>query len=242
MSRFGGVLADLAVPPTCLACDNIVARPGGCCASCWRELRFIRKPHCAVMGTPFSVDMGDGFLCAEAIADPPPFARLRAVMLYDDIARRLISGIKYADRLDLVPAVASWMAVAGLELLEDADVVVPVPLHNRRLWQRRFNQSAELARHIAGRSGKVYQPAVLTRRKHTRQQVGLSESERIRNVSGAFTVVPEKSISITGRNVLLIDDVYTTGATTRAATRALKRAGASQIDVLVFAKVETFTD
>ncbi len=230
---------ELIVPGTCLTCDNYVARQGGCCAHCWGKLRLVREPICPVMGTPFSVDMGENFLCAEAIADPPPFGRLRCVMLYDDLARRLVSGLKFSDRTDLAPWMANWMRVGGLKLVEDADVVLPVPLHANRLRARRFNQSAELARRVAIDSAKPYLPECLIRNKATKQQVGLTQSARERNVSGAFVVPASRRIHLKGRRVLLIDDVYTTGATAKAATRALKRAGASSVDVLVFAKVET---
>ena len=191
------------------------------------------------MGTPFAIDMGEAFLSAEAIADPPPFERLRSVLIYNDLARQLVSSIKYSDRTDLLVWVARWMKVTGKELLEEADMIVPVPLHRSRLRQRRFNQAAELARQISKESRCEYTPDVLLRKKATRQQVGLSEAERARNVSGAFVVPEEFKIETKGRRVLLVDDVYTTGATVKSATRALRRGGADHVDVLVFAKVET---
>ena len=229
----------LFVPNICLTCDNFVGFQGGCCAQCWSKLRFVRKPLCPVMGSPFSVDMGDSFLSAEAIADPPPFERLRSVVLYDEMALKLVSSIKYADRTDLAPWVGDWMRVAGSELVAKADYVVPVPLHGRRLRSRRFNQSAELARRIAKISGTAFLPEGLVRRKATRQQVGLTETERERNVSGAFFMPEGMRAQLKDRRILLVDDVYTTGATAKAATRALKRGGVASVDVLVFAKVET---
>lgn len=198
------------------------------------------KPFCCVMGTPFSVDMGDNFLSAEAIADPPPFESLRTVLLYDELARKLVSSIKYSDRSDLLRWITKWMDVAGKELVETADMIIPVPLHPSRLRQRRFNQAGEMALRIARKNSKEFLPEVLVRKKATRQQVGLSESQRARNVSGAFIVPQEMKIHLKGKRVLLIDDVYTTGATCKAATRALKRGGAASVSVLVFAKVETF--
>lgn len=245
-SRFGrsvtsavSKLSDILVPPTCLICDAFVQKQGGCCGTCWRELRFIVPPICPVLGSPFSIDLGNGIMSAEAIANPPPFERLRAVLLYDDLARRMVSLLKYSDRTDLAPWMASWMVVAGKELIEGADAIVPIPLYSGRLRSRRFNQSAELARHIADKAQIPFFPVSMKRKKNTRQQVGLTQSERQRNVSGAFVVPEERKIDVIGKRVILVDDVYTTGATTKAATRALKRAGASQVDVLVFAKVET---
>jgi len=206
---------------------------------CWQKLRFISKPFCPVLGAPLPVDMGEGILSAEAIADPPPFARLRAVLLYDKLARQLVSSLKYGDRTDLARWLAGWMAAAGRELIKDVDLVAPVPLHPRRILSRRFNQSAELARSIAKQANLPYKPGVLVRKKHTRKQVGLSQAQRERNLSGAFIAPEERKIDLVRKRVLLIDDVYTTGSTAKAATRALLRGGADQVDVLVFAKVET---
>lgn len=232
--------SEVLVPSTCLTCDRFVDTQGGCCPQCWNQLRFITKPFCPVMGSPFSIDMGESFLSAEAISDPPPFEKLRAVLIYDELARKLVSSIKYSDRTDLIRWVANWMHVSGQEVIEDADMIMPVPLHASRLRNRRFNQAGELAHRLAQLNDKEFMPEILVRKKSTRQQVGLSESERARNVSGAFIVPQEMKINLKGKRVLLVDDVYTTGATAKAATRALKRGGASQINVLVFAKVETY--
>jgi ComF family protein len=132
---------------------------------------------------------------------------------------------------------AGWMARAGAELLADAEVIIPIPLHRRRFLRRRFNQSAELARALARRACKPFEPMALARVKMTRQQVGLGLSERQDNVRGAFRVPAEADIKVRGRRVLLVDDVYTTGATVSAAARALKRGGAAAVDVLAFARV-----
>lgn len=189
------------------------------------------------MGTPFIHDMGEGFLSAEAIADPPPFERARAAVAYSGAARQMVQGLKYQDRTDLAPWMARWMARAGAELLDEADVIVPVPLHWRRFFRRQFNQSAELARALSRSSGVPFRPAAIRRTRLTRQQVGLERQEREGNVRGAFRVPVEQEIEIAGRRVLLVDDVYTTGATACAVTKALKKGGAAAVDVLVFARV-----
>jgi ComF family protein len=237
LRMLGARLIDVALPPHCLACERRVASEGTLCADCWGRLRLIEKPYCAQLGIPFAYDLGAGALSAEAIADPPPFERCRAVAAFDEVARRMVHGLKYRDHLELAIWMGAWMARAGAELIAEADVIVPVPLHRRRLWWRRFNQSASLAKQIADMSGKRLAPGALNRIRATRQQVGLSGPERDRNVRGAFRVRPSERTGIADRRVLLIDDVYTTGATVKAATRALKRAGASAVDVLVFARV-----
>jgi ComF family protein len=232
-----GLGIRMLFPPLCAGCRRIVTEPGTLCGECWPKIRLLERPWCEVMGTPFSHDMGEGFLSAEAIANPPLFQRARAAVSYDGVARRMVQGLKYHDRTDLARWMAGWMARAGAELLADADIVVPVPLHRRRFVWRRFNQSAELARALARRSGKPFEPAALVRVKVTRQQVGLGLREREDNVRGAFRVPPEADIKVRGRRVLVVDDVYTTGATVSAVARALKRGGASAVDVLTFARV-----
>ena len=200
-------------------------------------MRLIEKPYCARLGIPFTYTMGEGALSAEAIADPPPFDCCRAVAVFDDVARKLVHGLKYRDRLELASWMAAWMARAGAEVVASADLIVPVPLHVRRLWWRRANQSALLAQGVAAWGGVRFAPLVLRRIRATDQQVGLTPDQRDRNVRGAFLVPLEARISVAGRRVLLVDDVYTTGATVKAATRALLRAGAAAVDVLVFARV-----
>jgi ComF family protein len=231
----GGV--NVLLPPHCMACEMPVASSGTLCAQCWGKLRLIERPYCERLGTPFSYDLGEGALSAEAIADPPPFERLRAVAAYDDMARKLVHGLKYGDRLDLARWMARWMVRAGEDVVSGAGVIVPVPLHRRRLWSRRFNQSAMLALAIAEAAGKPFAPTALRRIRPTQQQVGLSARERAENVRGAFRVAEGERITVAGRRVLLVDDVYTTGATMKAATRALMRAGAEAVDAVVFARV-----
>jgi len=228
---------DAVLPPGCLLCEARISRQGGLCPDCWSRMRFIERPYCEVLGMPFPHDMGPQAVSPAAMADPPPFDRLRSCVLYGDAARRLVSGLKFSDRGDLAPWMAQWMTVAGRELLADCDFILPVPLHWRRLHQRRYNQSAELARAIARIAGKPYRPELLVRRRPTIQQVGLSAAARLRNVEGAFAVPSGMRPAFGGRRLLLVDDVHTTGATVRACARVLKREGAAGIDVLTFAMV-----
>lgn len=242
VARIAGGILDAIVPPQCLLCHSLVERNGGCCARCWSSMRFIVRPYCEVLGTPFPHDGGEGFVCAEAIARPPPFGRLRSALVYDDAARRLVSGLKYSDRSELARWMARWMAVAGSELLAGKPAIVPVPLHQSRLVQRRFNQSAELARHVCALSGCEFLPGIVERHRRTGQQVGLNHQQRERNVQGAFRVREANRPLVTGRQFVIVDDVYTSGATVKAVTRALRRAGAANVDVLTFARVETLDE
>jgi ComF family protein len=230
------LVLDIALPTLCVACREPVAGVG-VCAACWAKLSFIAQPCCPRLGIPFVYDPGPGLLSMEAIANPPAYARARAAVRYDDVARTLVHALKYQDRTDLAPAMGRWMARAGEELLAEADVLVPVPLHWRRGWSRRYNQSGALARSIQKQSGVPVTAGALRRIRPTQQQIGLNRSERASNVQGAFKVAPEKAHEIQGRRVVLIDDVLTSGATSDACARALLRTKAAQVDVLVFARV-----
>jgi len=227
---------DIALPTLCVACREPVDGEG-VCAKCWAKLSFIAPPYCPRLGIPFVYDPGPELLSMEAIANPPAYARARAAVRYDDVARTLVHALKYQDRTDLAPAMGRWMARAGRELLAEADVLVPVPLHWRRAWGRRYNQSGALARVIERQSGVKLTPEALRRVRPTQQQIGLSRAQRASNVQGAFKVADGRSADIQGRRVVLIDDVLTSGATVDACARALLRAKAASVDVLVFARV-----
>jgi ComF family protein len=229
---------SLIYPPTCSGCGRATADPGTLCPSCWTGLHLIEEPLCQRFGTPFAVDLGVGpLLSPRAIAEPPVFARARAVALYNDVARSLVHRLKYEDRVDLAGVMGRMMTGSGRALIADADCVVPVPLHRWRLWRRRFNQAALLGRVIAKGAGLPFEPSVLIRIRATRSQVGLSRAARAQNLSGAFRVSAAQAHCIQGRRVLLIDDVMTTGATGNAASRALLRGGAASVDLLTFALV-----
>jgi ComF family protein len=227
---------DLALPTLCPACREPV-EGRGLCPACWSKLSFITRPYCERLGIPFVYDPGPGILSMEAIASPPSYNRARAAVRFDEISRGLVHALKYGDRLDLAPMMGRWIGNAGREILAGADALVPVPLHWRRLWARRFNQSAMLAAAISGESGVPVAAAALKRIKPTAQQVGLSRNERAANVQGAFRVPEEGKAAVTGRRLVVVDDVLTSGATVDGCAGALLRAGAANVDVLIFARV-----
>jgi ComF family protein len=236
------VALDAVLPPLCASCRAPLADAGGLCPACWARVSFIAPPYCERLGIPFVSDPGPGVLSMEAIADPPAYGRARAATRYDGVARDLVHRLKYGDRIDLAAAMGRWMARAGRDLLDDADALVPVPLHWRRLWGRRFNQAAMLAQAVSGTAtapaGRLpVLTSALKRRRSTAQQVGLSRSARAVNVQGAFMVTDEGRATIHGKQLVLVDDVLTSGATVDACARALLRAGARNVDVLVFARV-----
>lgn len=228
---------EVVYPPTCGACGRATGEAHAMCAACWAGVRWIERPYCERLGTPFEVDHGMSLVSPAAIADPPVYGRARAVARYDDVARALVQRLKYSDRLDLAAMLGGMMARAGGELAAECDVIVPMPLHRSRLWWRRFNQAMELARAVGRIRGRPVDPTLLARVKRTRPQVGLSRPQRGANLQGAFRVPDAARPRLAGRRVLLVDDVVTTGATANAASRALFRGGAAGVDVLAFARV-----
>ena len=227
------IALDIALPTLCVACREPV-HGDGVCADCWAKLSFIAPPFCPRLGIPFVYDPGPGLLSMEAISDPPAYERARAAVRYDDVARTLVHALKYQDRTDLAPAMGRWMARAGRELIGEADALIPVPLHWRRGWSRRYGA---LARVIEQQTGAKVVSEALRRVRPTQQQIGLSRAQRASNVQGAFKVAPDRQSEIQGRRVVLIDDVLTSGATVDACARALLRAKAASVDVVVFARV-----
>lgn len=239
MRSCAGAAARLVYPPVCSGCSVMTSGHGALCAACWATVTFIEHPLCEVTGRPFDHDRGEGLVSPEAIANPPPFVRARAAVFHDGAARKLVHGLKYSDRADLARMMAGWMVRAGRELLDDSDAVIAVPLHRGRMLTRRYNQSAELARHIGRMSNKPHLAGILSRIRATRPQVGLGLRARQDNVRSAFSVHPRLMHKVVGRRLLLVDDVFTTGSTVNAATRALLKAGAEQVSVLTFARVAT---
>ncbi|OAN53157.1 competence protein ComF [Paramagnetospirillum marisnigri] len=234
---FARFVIDALLPPLCLACQAPVAEPGSLCPTCWSQVTFLGPPACACCGLPFDFDLGEGALCGECLRHPPAFARARSVLRYDEAAKPLILRLKHADRLEGVPAFALWMARAGAELLAEADLLVPVPLHRWRLLARRYNQAALLAVALSGRSGVAAAPDLLLRRRRTPPQGHLDRAARARNVAGAFQLNPKRQGLVRGKRVVLVDDVLTSGATVAECARVLIKGGAARVDVLTLGRV-----
>jgi len=229
------VALDMLFPPQAL---DGGPRPlaGGFSAQAWSRIRFLDGPVCDGCGTPFEFDIGSR--CAACLAKPRAFDAARAACLYDETSRDPILKLKHADRLDLAPMLARWISRTARELIEEADAIVPAPLHPLRLLRRRYNQAAEIARPLAALTGTPYLPDALVRRRATASQAGRSGSGRKRNVAGAFEVPEARRKQVEGLRILLIDDVLTTGATAEGCARALKAAGAARVDLAVVARVQ----
>lgn len=225
-------LSNVIVPPACLGCRTSLADHHALCAKCWRDIGFIRAPLCENMGIPLPFDTGGPSISAAALAEPPDYDRARAAAHYAGTARKLVHDFKYADRQEVRILLGNWLTAAGSDLLSEAHLILPVPMSRRRLFWRKFNQAAILAHELGRRSGVAVDTASLRRRRATKPQVGLTRAQRQSNMEGAFAVLKRHRARIQSANILLIDDVVTTGATVNACARALKRAGAARVDVL----------
>jgi len=237
--RAGRLVIDLLLPPRCAACDNPVSVHGQLCAACFMGTHLIGAPLCIRCGVPFaSAGQGgaEGF-CPGCLQHPPVFRQARAALRYDEQARRLILPLKHGDRVELAAILAPLMLRAGAVLLEHADVLVPVPLHRRRLLQRKYNQAAVLALAVGQLAGRPVVADALLRTRRTAPLDDKSPQERAREVAGSFGVRPSRLKRIVGQTVLLVDDVMTSGSTANACAAVLLAAGATAVDVLLAARV-----
>jgi ComF family protein len=227
-------LADLALPPRCPGCGEITAADHRFCARCWASLRFLGPPWCAGCQLPFPFDRGEDALCAECLADPPPHDGVRAAVAYGEVAREVALKLKYSGRL----ACAATMARAMERLMPTgAELLVPVPLHRWRIWSRGFNQAALIADALARATGIPADAELLRRVKATPVLRGLGPSGRAKAVAGAFALSRDAKPKLTGKTVILVDDIHTSGATGAACARLLKRGGASKVILLCWARV-----
>lgn len=230
---------DLLLPPTCILCSVAVDVPGLLCGACFGELSAIGEPCCGCCGVPFELawHAAEGGLCQRCIDTPPPFEHARAALRYDQASRRLVLPFKHGDRIEFAAVLGRMMAQAGAKLLHEADILVPVPLHWRRLFFRRYNQAALLAQALGHMTGRLAMVDALMRVRATQNLDGKSAAERRDEVGNAFAVRPRRASMLQGRRILLIDDVMTSGATAGACSEVLLAAGAGAVDVLVAVRV-----
>lgn len=236
--RLARAVTDAVLPHRCAQCSAIVAAPGFC-HDCWTRLDFLAGPACARCDLPLPQAVGEGALCGGCMAEPPPYVRVRVPLAYGPGPRALVMRLKYGRRVGLAGPIAAMIAPVLIDAASGGaePLLVPVPLHRWRIWQRGFNQSAEIARQLSRRIGWPLATDVLVRTRPTRLLRGLGRKARAKEVRGAFAVPQAMRGHIADRTILLVDDVFTTGATAGACARALLRAGAQRVEVVAFARV-----
>jgi len=232
-------VVDFALPPRCPSCGTIVPEPNLFCLPCWQSLAFLGDPCCARCGLPFDYETDADAECGRCLADPPPFVRLRAAVAYGDTARKVALKLKYSGRPGVAETLAHFMArqLPWLGSGEGEALLIPVPLHRWRIWKRGYNQAALIASALSARSGIPAELDLLRRTRATPPLKGLGRRERALTVRGVFAVAKEDRPRLKGRHVILVDDVFTSGATAGACARTLRRAGARSVAVLTWARV-----
>lgn len=227
----------LVYPPRCTVCGVLVESDFAICGSCWRDTPFIEGMCCDACGVPLPGDARDGpAICDGCMKIERPWLQGRAAMLYRDNGRKLVLALKHGDRHDVLRPAARWLARAARPLLRPDTLIAPVPLHWMRMISRRYNQSALLSAALARETGHAHCPDLLLRPRRTRQLGGMSREERFATLDQAITIHARRRHRITGRNVLLVDDVMTTGATLSAATQACYSAGAAEVRIVTLAR------
>ena len=229
-------LLDIVYPPRCISCSGNVHENGGICAKCWGDINFIADPQCNICGFPFDFEASTGSICSGCITHEPSFSKARAVFLYDNASRNMIKSFKYNDRIENRAAYARWMARVGIDMLSEANIIIPVPIHFGKLLLRKYNQAAVLAHELAKISSKPVFSNALIRTKYTQTQAGFLRKERFKNIKGAFKVNPKYFDILKDKKILLIDDVITTGATAEECTNIMLKAKAARVEVLTLAK------
>jgi ComF family protein len=228
---------DYALPPRCPSCGVIVSDSLAFCTDCWLSIDFIGDPHCDICGLELpGSPLAYNVQCGACLAETPPFDRARAVMRYGDVGRTIAHRLKYGRRVSLARVMAAHMARL-LPMDQEDMILMPVPLHRRRIWSRGFNQAAVIGQQISKRTGIRFEPDLLRRTVNTPPLHSLGRRERGKAVKSAFALAPSAKPKITGRTIILLDDIWTTGATVTACAKALKRGGAARVEILCWARV-----
>jgi ComF family protein len=230
-------LVDMILPPRCVVTGQAVDIQGMISPEAWKDLGFIAAPFCVCCGIPLEFEVEKDSFCASCVDEPPFFDSARSALTYNDTSRSIILRFKHADQIHIVHSFTPWLKRAGKEMLPKADFLIPVPLHRYRLLRRRYNQAALIAKALAVSERIPCLPDAMLRNRATPSQGHMRYNDRQKNVRNAFTVNTKHALKLVGKTVVLIDDVYTTGATVKECAKALRKAGVANVHVLTLARV-----
>jgi ComF family protein len=236
MKNWFKIFIDTLLPPRCLLCGKVIHHDDSLCSECFKNITFITHPYCQYCGSPLPEDIFNEACCVHCLKKKPPFRMCRSAVIYDDYSKHLVLDFKFADHTENKNLLARWLLLAGEDIFHNGvDVIIPVPLHFRRLFKRKYNQSAMLAAELSMLSHIPAEFTALKKIRHTTPQVHCNGKQRLKNIKDAFEVTALDKVK--GKRILLIDDVYTTGATLRECARVLKKAGAKSVDAITVARV-----
>lgn len=228
---------NFILPPRCALSGTVVSAQGELSPDAWSELEFITDPQCKICGVPFDFQIDTEMECASCLKKRPLYERARAALIYNDHSRNIILRFKHADQMHILHSFMPWVMRVGEELISEADLIIPVPLHRFRLLKRRYNQAAVMSQYLSRMTGKEWSYNLLCRKRMTKSQGFMKPEERQKNVREAFIIPLAQQDKLDGKNILLIDDVYTTGATVNECVKTLLKYGAKEVNVLTIAKV-----
>ena len=229
------IVLDFIVPPLCPICKKRVLSTHGLCSECFAKIHFICRPYCEICGKPFEFDIPEETRCGACCKKNQIFTKARSAFIYDSFSSKLILPFKHSDHLELTPLLTNLLYHAGTDLFKETDLIIGVPLHRFRYIKRKYNQADVLAKTLAKKTTIPYHPHILIRKRATISQGHMKAAERKRNVTGAFSIKNHSAIK--GKNILIIDDVFTTGATLNECTKILLKNGAAKVFVLTLARV-----
>lgn len=232
--KFLKKILEIIFPTHCLVCEKIISAEGLFCNDCWQKLQFITEPKCTICCNPFEFSpAGENLICASCLADPPHYDKAIVIFRYDKLISKIVSDFKYRDQTFVAKKLARLLRNHAQKEIAEADFIVPVPLHKKKLRKRQFNQSVLLCREL---SKTKLSADFLLRIKNTTAQVSLKKRQRQRNPRNAFAVNPKFLTLVKNKNILVVDDVMTTGATLENCAKILKKSGAKKVVVLTIAK------
>lgn len=238
MSFFSTVfhtILNFIVPPICPICKKRVLFSHGLCSECFSKIHFICHPYCEICGKPFEFDIPEETRCGMCCKKNPIFTKARSAFIYDSFSAKLILAFKHSDHLELTPLLTNLLYRSGMDLFAQTDLIIGVPLHRFRYIKRKYNQADVLAKALSEKVHIPYRSDILIRKRATKSQGHMKVNERKRNVLGAFDVKNRSLIH--GKNILIIDDVFTTGATINECSKTLLKYGAAKVFVLTLARV-----